>query len=175
MLIEPVIWVIGLHGSKLTNRLEGAIQSRSNGEPKMTYSQARNTFKKIAEAKLLDAELLLKNGRASNAYYLAGYAVEIGFKACIARQMVAETIPDKKLIIDTYSHEFNVLVGVAGLRSELKLQQDADHLFHANWGVANQWAPSSRYDIVDASTAQFLVNAVAHPKHGVLQWIKKFW
>ena len=39
---------------------------------------------KLAEAKARDAHLLLQNERYSNAYYLVGYAVEIGLKAIIA-------------------------------------------------------------------------------------------
>jgi len=46
-----------------------------------------------AQAKLDDAELLLENKKFANAYYLAGYAVEIGLKACIAAHISAETIP----------------------------------------------------------------------------------
>jgi HEPN domain-containing protein len=141
----------------------------------VSYVQSRQTLQKIATTKVDDAWFLFNNGRFSNAYYLAGYAIEIGLKACIVRQIVNDTMPDKKLILDAYTHDFERLVGAAGLRGELKAEQDRDGLFHTNWGIASQWDPASRYDVCEKSTAQFLVNAVVHPDHGVLQWIKKFW
>jgi hypothetical protein len=64
--------------------------------------------------------LLFENDRFTNAYYLAGYAVEIGLKACIAAQISAETIPDKAFIKSILSHQFGGLVGLAGLAEALK-------------------------------------------------------
>lgn len=65
-----------------------------------------------AQAKLDDAQLLLKHQRYSNAYYLAGYAIELGLKACIAKSVTAETIPDKSFINGIYKHQFAGLVGL---------------------------------------------------------------
>jgi HEPN domain-containing protein len=61
----------------------------------MGLALKRLDLQHLSEAKLADAELLFANGRHSNAYYLAGYAVEIGLKACISRQILADTLPDK--------------------------------------------------------------------------------
>ncbi|MEA2988324.1 MAG: hypothetical protein QOG83_1035, partial [Alphaproteobacteria bacterium] len=58
----------------------------------------RNTLQVLALAKVDDARLLFENQRYSNAYYLYGYGVELGLKACIARQILAETIPDKTIL-----------------------------------------------------------------------------
>jgi HEPN domain-containing protein len=38
----------------------------------------------LAENKLADAKLLLEAGRGENAYYLAGYAVELMLKAILS-------------------------------------------------------------------------------------------
>jgi HEPN domain-containing protein len=38
----------------------------------------------LAEAKLEDAKRLLDTGRSNNAYYLAGYAVELMLKALVS-------------------------------------------------------------------------------------------
>jgi len=43
----------------------------------------RAELRQLAEDRILDAEHLLAAGRWSGAYYLAGYAVECGLKACI--------------------------------------------------------------------------------------------
>ena len=66
----------------------------------------RSDLRANAETKIADAILLLDNHRYSNAYYLAGYSVEIGLKACIAAQISAETLPDKAFIRGIMNHQF---------------------------------------------------------------------
>lgn len=129
----------------------------------------------IAEAKFQDAVLLLRNKRYSSAYYLAGYAIEIGLKACIARQITAESIPDKIFINDTFKHDLRILIGVAGLTLELKKKLDSDVNFAANWAIVSQWKPEVRYEVVDTISAQYIVQAISDPQAGVFQWIKAFW
>ena len=128
-----------------------------------------------AQAKLDDAIFLLQHKRFSNAYYLAGYAVEIGLKACIAAQIAAETIPDKALLKRVLDHNFQGLVGLAGLAADLREREDNDPDFAANWAIVSEWSPDIRYEAVDPTSAEFLINAIAHPKSGVLQWIKTHW
>jgi HEPN domain-containing protein len=137
--------------------------------------QKRGDLQANAQAKLDDAMILLRRGRYSNAYYLAGYAVEIGLKACIAAQIDAETIPDKAFIRNIFSHQFRVLVGLAGLAGSLKDEEDKDQAFAANWALTSQWEPDTRYETVDPTMAQLFIQAIAHPKSGVLQWIKTHW
>lgn len=129
----------------------------------------------MAEGKLDDAILLLKSGRFSNAYYLAGYAVELGLKACIAGQIAANTIPDKAFIKNILSHQPGVLVGLAGLAGELKKHQDANPDFSSHWAIVAEWEPDSRYHTTEAAAAQLLIKAIADPKSGVLQWIRQHW
>jgi putative lipase involved disintegration of autophagic bodies len=128
-----------------------------------------------AQAKLDDALLLLGNGRYSNAYYLAGYAVEIALKACIAAQFAADVIPDKGFVNSIYQHSLKNLVGAAGLSAEHRDEQDRDSNFAANWALVAQWSPDNRYDSTDAMTAQAMITAIADPKSGVLKWIKAYW
>jgi hypothetical protein len=49
----------------------------------------RVQLRQLAEDRLLDAERLLTGGRWAGAYYLAGYAVECGLKACIMAHVEA--------------------------------------------------------------------------------------
>ena len=128
-----------------------------------------------AQAKIDDAILLLDNRRYSNAYYLAGYAVELGLKACIAAQISAETLPDKDFVRGNMQHDFGRLLGLAGLAGALKNEQDRDNTFAANWAIAAQWMPDARYETSDPMSAQLLVQAIADPTAGVLQWIKTHW
>ncbi len=141
----------------------------------MGVGQRRDELRANAQAKLDDARLLLDNKRYSNAYYLAGYAVELGLKACIAAQISAETIPDKAFIKGILNHQFGGLVGLAGLAGLLNVQKDVDPQFAANWALVSEWEPDSRYESIDPTSASLLVHAIADPKSGVLEWIKTHW
>jgi hypothetical protein len=135
----------------------------------------RGDLQAIAEAKLDDAALLLRNNRFSNAYYLAGYAVEIGLKACIAKQIVAEVIPPKDFVNSIYQHSFKALIGAAGLRAELEKEQDSNPGFAGSWAIVSNWSEQTRYEIIDPTTAQVFLVAVVDPTFGVFRWIKAFW
>ncbi len=141
----------------------------------MGLGHKRTDLQAYAQAKLDDAVILLQNGRFSNAYYLAGYAVELGLKACIAAQINAETIPDKAFIKKIFDHKFSVLIGLAGLAKELKDQEDKDPVFGSNWAIVSEWSPDARYEPKDITSAQSIITAIAHPESGVLQWIKTHW
>lgn len=140
----------------------------------MGFGLKRRDLQAIAQVKLDDAKLLFKAGRYSNAYYLAGYAVEIALKACIARQVMPETIPDKYFLNKILTHDFHTLVGLAGLQAEIKAQK-VDVNFSANWALVNEWNPDSRYETHDKTKAQFMIQAVDNSTSGVFQWIKAHW
>ena len=59
----------------------------------------------LSETRLQDAILLLESGRASSAYYLAGYAVELALKACIAKSFHPNAIPDKAFVNEIYTQQ----------------------------------------------------------------------
>jgi hypothetical protein len=135
----------------------------------------RTDLQAFAQVKADDALLLLQHQRWSSAYYLAGYAIELGLKACIARQIAAETIPDTTILKNFLTHQYLDLVGLAGLRPELKQEQDVSPAFAANWGVVGGWGPETRYQSVTTYEAQLMLEAVCDSKAGVLQWIKRYW
>ncbi|MFM9845943.1 MAG: HEPN domain-containing protein [Hyphomicrobiaceae bacterium] len=135
----------------------------------------RNDLQAIARSKLSDAQLLLQHGRWSNSYYLSGYAVEIGLKACIAKQISADVIPDKNFIAETYRHELRRLVNLAGLSQELGNRERADQPFAANWAIVAQWNPETRYEAIDQFSAQSFLEAVADNATGVFPWIQVYW
>lgn len=141
----------------------------------MANGNSRAELQAVADRKLDDARTLFDNGGYSNAFYLAGYAIECALKACIAKQVLPETIPDKKFVNAIYTHSFNDLVGLAGLRGELRAKQDADQDFQAQWALASEWSPEVRYESVDKATTHLMLIAVGDANHGVLPWIKTFW
>lgn len=135
----------------------------------------RSDLQLVSQAKIDDAISLLKMGRASNAYYLAGYSIEIGLKACIAKQISADTIPELSFVRSIYDHDLQKLVKVAGLSAVLKQAQDKNSGFAANWAIVCEWGPDARYNSYDVGTAQLMLSAVIDSQNGVLQWIKAHW
>jgi HEPN domain-containing protein len=141
----------------------------------MGQGVAKGDLEKLADAKLRDAQILFNNERWANSYYLAGYALELALKACVAKQFQAETIPDRKFVIAIHTHQYAALIGLAGLTAELRAKQDMDSDFAANWAIAAEWTPEARYESTDKSSANFLLHAITDLNHGVLPWIKMFW
>lgn len=135
----------------------------------------RSNLQIVAQTKLEDATLLLQHGCSSNAYYLAGYAIEIGLKACITKRIQAETIPDLAFVKSIYNHNLRDLVKVANLTTQLELRQQTDSSFAANWAIVCEWGPTERYNVIALESAEFLISAISDPQHGVLPWIKAYW
>lgn len=137
----------------------------------MGFGLKRTTLQGVAQAKFDDAFILMKHHRFSNAYYLAGFAIEIALKACIAKRFEADTIPDKALVADLYIHDLRKLVNVAGLKSDLDTTERADSSFSAHWAIVCEWKPDVRYDSVDAISTQIMMASV----HEVFEWIRARW
>lgn len=70
----------------------------------------------MSEVRLAETKSLLKGRHYDGAYYLAGYVVECGLKACIAKKTKRYDFPNKRIAIDSYTHDLNQLVRVAGLQ-----------------------------------------------------------
>jgi HEPN domain-containing protein len=135
----------------------------------------RTEFQQLAEVRVKEAEALLAAGRWDGAYYLAGYAVECGLKACIAKLTKAEDFPDKKFAADCFTHDIEQLVRLAGLKPAIDAETKADPQLALNWGVVKDWSESRRYDRTPEPEARKLVEAITDPTHGVLPWLMKHW
>ncbi|MFB2970076.1 HEPN domain-containing protein [Aerosakkonema sp. BLCC-F183] len=129
----------------------------------------------IARLRLKEAKVLLDNGYYDGAYYLCGYVVECGLKACIAKKTNKHDFPDKKIVIDSYTHDLKKLVQVSGLQSNLAHESITDLVFATNWAIVVQWSEDSRYQRWTEVEAQNMYAAVANRNHGVLRWIRQFW
>jgi hypothetical protein len=134
----------------------------------------RSTLQRLAVAKVEDARLLFENSRHSNAYYLYGYGIELALKVCISRQIVAETIPDRILLTRFLTHRISELVGLAGLTQRLE-EKRKDRNFDIRWAVVVEWSEEARYEMIDPALATAMQDAVEHPTHGVMQWLKQYW
>lgn len=135
----------------------------------------RNDFRELALIRLKEAGVLLKNGNYEGAYYLCGYVVECGLKACIAKKTRRYDFPDKKTVDESYTHDLTKLVKIAGLGLDLDKEMKSNPDFAVNWGIVKDWSEASRYEKDTEKEAQALYSAVANRKQGVLQWIKRHW
>jgi 4'-phosphopantetheinyl transferase EntD len=106
----------------------------------------KTELENIAAIRIKEAEILLTAECYEGAYYLAGYALECTFKACIAKQVKEFDFPNKQLVIDSYTHNLSKLLTTAGLKQELTEQERLDKEFKLNWAVVSKWSEESRYE-----------------------------
>jgi len=132
-------------------------------------------LKELAGMRLDEARLLVDRGYFSGGYYLAGYAIELGLKAILARKFVANEIPDKDLVTRIYTHDLKSLVTQAGLEPFLKGRMAVDDRFSANWEIVRGWNEGSRYVINTDENARTLLEAVSDQTSGVFPWIQAHW
>jgi HEPN domain-containing protein len=126
----------------------------------------------LAEAKLEDAKLLLSAGRAANAYYLAGYAVELMLKAIVSARFRTDTLPDRAVSTQVFVHDIRKLISLALLEVALKEREKADAGFQARLQIVLRWTEESRYGQYGVDEATALIDAVDNSEHGVLSWLR---
>ncbi len=95
----------------------------------------RTDFQNIAKLRIKEAKVLLDNGCFEGTYYLLGYAVECALKACIAKQTKLHEFPDSKVVRESYTHDLEKLVKVAGLKADHQARMDADQ----DMGYSHGW------------------------------------
>ncbi len=134
----------------------------------------RKQLRQLADVRLDEATALLKAGRSSGAYYLAGYAVECALKACIARKTQMHEFPILDRVKKSHVHDLRELVGVAKLDREPSLRLKAPS-FKMNWDVVKDWKVEARYAKHSRKKAEDLIHAVSDSKDGVLTWLKARW
>ena len=131
----------------------------------------------MAEDRILDAEHLLTGGRWAGAYYLAGYAVECGLKACIMVHIEASgaIFQDKNYSEKCWTHDLEKLLALANLKPILDVDTAANSALSTNWAAAKDWKETSRYQQKTQAEAQAMYDAVANNPDGVLAWIRIRW
>jgi hypothetical protein len=106
---------------------------------------------------------------------LAGYAVECGLKACIAKGTRRHEFPEKRRVDSSYSHNLRELIKVAGLSDAFAEHARTDPDFRLNWEVVQAWSEQSRYEKHRSEAAAELLAAIVDKHHGVISWIKLHW
>jgi HEPN domain-containing protein len=135
----------------------------------------RLELQRLAKERIADARILLAAGRWTAAYYIAGYAVECGLKACIAKLMKPEEFPDRTFADKCWTHNLAQLLSLAGLKVDLDGAIQTDPALRDNWDIVQEWNESSRYSRKTKTDASDLYDAIPDNKHGVLSWLKRYW
>jgi len=135
----------------------------------------RDDLRQLAQIRLREARALLKNRSNHGAYYLCGYVIECGLKACIAKQTKMYDFPDKETVNKSYTHDLSRLVKVSGLERDLDSEMTKDTTFALNWAIVKDWSEESRYKKHTTKKAKDLYSAISNKQHGVLRWIKQHW
>ena len=120
----------------------------------------KKQLEQLAAARANEAKTPFNAGFFSGAYYLAGYALEFALKARIAKNFLADAIPEKSYVQDIFTHDLKRLMGLAALKKDLDQRVQGDQQFAAFWGIASQWDESARYDIWDKVAATAMIIAV---------------
>jgi HEPN domain-containing protein len=136
---------------------------------------SRDQLRLLAQEKIDDANLLFDHGRYSNAYYLYGYGVEFALKACISRLFKEHSIPEKRLVNDTYVHDLKKLVVTAKLDDELENREIESQIFKEHWRIVSSWSEQARYEMIVKDLADAIRIAVTDEENGVFKWLKNHW
>ena len=94
----------------------------------------------------------------------------------MTKQVREHDFPDKRMVLDAYTHDLEKLVKVAGLSPEFDTACRANLDLNLNWAVVKDWKAASRYEVgITAAQAKDLLSACTSRKNGVLTWIKSKW
>ena len=134
----------------------------------------RRDLQQLSNMRILEARQLLVSHNYSGAYYLSGYSIECGLKACIARKTRRFDFPELTVVKDSFTHDLKRLVKIAGLEQELNLKL-SDATFASNWATVKDWDVETRYKIDTQTQAEEIIYSITSRRNGVLAWIKQRW
>jgi hypothetical protein len=138
----------------------------------------RLQWQQLAERWLSDAKVLLDAGKPESAYYLSGYGVECGLKACILARVAAAPdviFEDRRFAETCWTHSLLELVKLAGLEQRRVQDLKANRALGRNWLVVKDWSEKSRYATTPTKMARKLFAAITDSPNGVMPWIRVHW
>lgn len=107
-------------------------------------------LKKIASARLKDAEILYKGKRFDGAVYLCGYAVELTLKARVCKTLkwngFPSTTSEFQGLQSFKTHRLDLLLSLSGQEAKIKTR------FLADWSVVASWDSETRYSVIGTAT-----------------------
>jgi len=135
----------------------------------------RDDLRDLAEVRIREARALFRTRHYDGAYYLTGYAVECALKACIAKRTKRYDFPEKRIVIDSHTHDISQLIKVSGLQAALEAEMRRDPAFEVNWAIVKDWNEGTRYSRHDVQAATSIIDAVTDRRHGVFRWLRHHW
>lgn len=102
----------------------------------------KTEIEKIVEARLKDAEVLLKASRFDGSVYLCGYAIELGLKERICETLKWNEYPTSSKYSTFKTHDLDVLLHLSGIEDTVKLN------YMTEWSIVAQWNPEARYETI---------------------------
>jgi hypothetical protein len=117
------------------------------------------SLRRIAKARLRDAEVLFNGRRYHGSLYLCGYAVELALKAVICRTLHWQDYLTSRDYTTFKTHDLDVLLALTG-RARFVKRRHAGH-----WSVVMQWKPERRYDPIGSVTRTESRSMIASTKH----------
>jgi len=130
----------------------------------------RADFQALADEPIADAATLVAAQRWSAAYYLAGYAIECGPKACVARLTKEYDFP-RRNTADIYTHNLDKLVNSAGLGIPFQAAMEVERQLELSWTFVKDWSEDARYDVRSEAQARDMYDKTVI----VLNWIRTQW
>jgi HEPN domain-containing protein len=119
-------------------------------------------LRKIAQARLRDAEVLQRAKRYDGAVYLCGYAIEIALKARICRALKWSGYPSTRSDFEGYhsfrTHDLDILLHLSGKEVKVK----AGYL--AEWSIVATWDPNTRYRTIGSASRRDAADMIAATK-----------
>ncbi len=119
-------------------------------------------LKKIASARLKDAEVLYKDSRYDGAVYLCGYAIEITLKAKICKTLkwggFPSTNAEFKGLQSFKTHSLELLLSLSGQEVKIKTGYLAD------WSIVVNWDSETRYSVIGTATKTDAFNIIESAK-----------
>ena len=111
---------------------------------------SRSELRKLARARLKDAEVLFVRYMHDGAAYLCGYVVELALKARICATLHWTEYPatggEFKGLGTLKTHDLDILLRLSGRNEMIKGQHLPD------WSACAQWNPESRYKPIGTVT-----------------------
>lgn len=144
----------------------------------------------LSENKLRAAELLMSNNFFDDAYYIAGYALELILKAKICKTLLIpdffdfENAKSRKLPIgktkrgesdNLYKpfkvHDYEQLIILSGFYVQFSEKITSDLEFSADWSIVSKWDENLRYAVNNSKPD---VESFIQSLKNIILWLKQF-
>ncbi len=132
-----------------------------------TDPQSIDEWKILAQERLADAEHALKGKRWTNAYDMAGIALECALKGAIMRHERLNCWPDRSSRAELYNHRLLKLLELSDLEAKMVTELQSFSQIGMYWKVAQVWKMQRYAKPTPAIAARDMV----HAARALIDWI----